>query len=111
VHIHDNRKLPDILGGARIVAEPTRTSVSVIALHQSIASVAAWPVKAPLTDDLVAAYVDDDVFPALLAMTLADDRIAFGATVDPVAPLIWSGWTTRPRSSTRIDAPRSLHLP
>ena len=57
--IQDNRKLPRILGGARrIFAEPTRTAVAVIALHQSITSLAAWPVQAPLTDDQVTAYVD-----------------------------------------------------
>jgi hypothetical protein len=71
--IQDNSKLPSILSGARrLFAEPTRTAVSVIALHQSITSLAAWPVKAPLTDDQVIAYVDQDIFPALLALTLAD---------------------------------------
>jgi hypothetical protein len=29
-------------------------------------------VKAPLTSDQVVAYVDQDVFPVLLALTLAD---------------------------------------
>lgn len=73
LEIQDNSKLPRILGGAkRIFAEPTRTAVSVIALHQSITSLAAWPVKAPLTDDQVMAYVDKDIFTALLALTLAD---------------------------------------
>jgi hypothetical protein len=73
LEIQDNSKLPSILGGAkRIFAEPTRTAVSVIALHQSITSLAAWPVQAPLTDDQVMAYVDKDIFPALLALTLAD---------------------------------------
>ena len=52
--------------------EPTRTAVVAIALHQSITSLAAWPVKAPRADDEVAAYVDDDVLPVLLALTLAD---------------------------------------
>ena len=73
LEIQDNSKLPSILGGAkRIFAEPTRTAVSVIALHQSITSLAAWPVQAPLTDDQVMAYVDKDIFTALLALTLAD---------------------------------------
>ena len=73
LEIQDNSKLPRILGGAkRIFAEPTRTAVSVIALHQSITSLAAWPVKAPLTNDQVMAYVDKDISPALLALTLAD---------------------------------------
>ena len=73
LEIHDNRKLPAILAGARrIFAEPTRTAVTVIALHQSITSLAAWPVKAPLTDDEVVAYVDRDVIPVLAALTLAD---------------------------------------
>jgi len=71
--IQDNSKLSRILGEAkRIFAEPTRTAVSVITLHQSITSLAAWPVKAPLTDDQVMAYVDEDIFTALLAMMLAD---------------------------------------
>ena len=71
--IGDHAKLPGILDGAqRIFAEPTRTAVVAIALHQSITSLAAWPVKAPLADDEVAAYVDDDVLPVLLALTLAD---------------------------------------
>ena len=48
--IQDNSKLPRILDGVkRIFAEPTRTAVSVITLHQSITSLAAWPVKAQLT--------------------------------------------------------------
>jgi hypothetical protein len=73
LHIQDNGKLPKILGGAkRIFAEPTRTAVSAIALHQSITALAAWPVQAPLTDDQVRAYVDKDIFPALLALMLAD---------------------------------------
>ena len=73
LQVQDNSKLPRILSGARrIFAEPTRTAVSVIALHQSITSLAAWPVKAPLTDDQVMAYVDKDIFPALLVLTLAD---------------------------------------
>ncbi len=71
--IHDNSKLPEILGGARrMFAEPTRTAVSVIALHQSITSLAAWPVKAPLTENEVTAYVDSDIVPVLAALTLAD---------------------------------------
>jgi hypothetical protein len=71
--IQDNSKLPRILDGVkRIFAEPTRTAVSVITLHQSITSLAAWPVKAPLTDDQVMAYVDEDIFTALLAMMLTD---------------------------------------
>ena len=71
--IQDNRQLPNILSGARrIFPEPTRTAVAAIALHQSITSVAAWPVKAPLTGDQVAAYVDTDVFVPLLALMLAD---------------------------------------
>jgi len=71
--IQDNSKLPRILGGAkRIFAEPTRTAVGVIALHQSITSLAAWPVKAPLTNDQVMAYVDKDISTALLALTLTD---------------------------------------
>jgi hypothetical protein len=73
LEIQDNSKLPSILSGAkRIFAEPTRTAVSAIALHQSITSLAAWPVQAPLTDDQVMAYVDQDIFTALLALTLAD---------------------------------------
>jgi hypothetical protein len=73
LQIQDNTKLPKILSGAkRIFAEPTRTAVGAIALHQSITSLAAWPVKAPLTDDQVMAYVDKDIFPALLVLTLAD---------------------------------------
>ena len=43
-----------------------------IALHQSITSLAAWPVKTPLTDEEVAAYVDDDIRPVLAVLTLAD---------------------------------------
>jgi hypothetical protein len=71
--IQDNRKLPRILGGARrIFAEPTRTAVAVIALHQSITSLAAWPVQAPLTDDQVTAYVDAALVGPLLTLTLAD---------------------------------------
>src|SRR5262249_5707703 len=71
--IQDNSKLPRVLDGVkRIFAEPRRTAVSVITLHQSITSLAAWPVKAPLTDDQVMAYVDEDIFTALLAMMLTD---------------------------------------
>jgi len=71
--IQDNSKLPRILDGVkRIFAEPTRTAVSVITLRQSITSLAAWPVKAPLTDDQGMAYVDEDIFTALLAMMLTD---------------------------------------
>jgi len=71
--IQDNRKLPGILGGARrIFAEPTRTAVAAIALHQSITSLAAWPVQAPLTDDQVTASVDAALVAPLLILTLAD---------------------------------------
>ncbi len=73
MQVQDNRKLPQILGGARrIFAEPTRTAVSAIALHQSITSLAAWPVRAPLTDDEIKASIDKDVLPVLLVLTLAD---------------------------------------
>lgn len=73
VDIQDNRKLPGILGGARrIFSEPTRTAVVTIALHQSITSLAAWPVQAPLTDDQITAYVDRHILAPLLALTLAD---------------------------------------
>jgi hypothetical protein len=73
MQVQDNSKLPQILGGVRrIFAEPTRTAVSAIALHQSITSLAAWPVKAPLTGDEIKASIDKDVFAALLVLTLAD---------------------------------------
>ena len=71
--IVDNAKLPAIDDGAkRIFDEPTRTAVMAIALHQSITSLAAWPVKAPLTDEQVMTYVDDDVYRVLLTLMLAD---------------------------------------
>jgi hypothetical protein len=41
-------------------------------MHQSITSLTAWPVKAPLTADEVTAYVDKDNFTPLLVMMLAD---------------------------------------
>lgn len=73
LEIQDNSKLSTILSGAkRIFAEPTRTAVGAIALHQSITTLAAWPVKAPLTSDQVMAYVDKDILPALLVLMLAD---------------------------------------
>jgi len=73
LQIQDNSKLSKILSGARrIFAEPTRTAVCAIALHQSITSLAAWPVKAPLTNDQVVAYVDKEILPALLVLMLAD---------------------------------------
>ncbi len=73
LEIHDNARLGEILdGAARIFPEPTRSAVGAIALHQSITSLAAWPVKAPLTDAQVAAYLDRDVLPVLAALTLAD---------------------------------------
>ena len=73
LEIQDNSKLSAILGGAkRIFAEPTRSAVSAITLHQSITSLAAWPVKAPLTDDQIKAYLDNELFPVLFALTLAD---------------------------------------
>jgi hypothetical protein len=73
LQIQANSKLSKILSGARrIFAEPTRTAVGAIALHQSITSLAAWPVKAPLTDDQVMAYVDNDIMRALLVLMLAD---------------------------------------
>ncbi len=49
--IQDNRKLPRILTGAwRLFAAPTLTAVAAIALHQSLTSLAAWPVQARLTN-------------------------------------------------------------
>ena len=64
MQVQDNSKLPQILGGVRrIFAEPTRTAVSAIALHQSITSLAAWPVKAPLTGDEIKAAIDKDGHP------------------------------------------------
>lgn len=73
LEIQDNSKLPEILEGTkRIFAEPTRSAVSAITLHQSITSLAAWPVKAPLTDDQIMAYVDKEIFPILFTLTLAD---------------------------------------
>ena len=73
LQVQDNSKLPGILGGAkRIFAEPTRSAVSAITLHQSITSLAAWPAKAPLTDDQIKAYLDKEIFPILFTLTLAD---------------------------------------
>lgn len=71
--IHDNTKLPQIMAGAsRIFADPTLTAVKAITLHQSITSLASWPVAAPIARTEAAAYVDPDLYPALLALTLAD---------------------------------------
>ena len=73
LEIQDNSKLPRILGGAKqIFVEPTRSAVGAIALHQSITTLAAWPVKAPLTDEEVVTYVDMEIYPVLLTLTLAD---------------------------------------
>ena len=73
LELMDNAKLPAILAGiGRNFAEPTRTAVAAIALHQSITSLAAWPVKTPLTDEQVATYVDEEVRPVLAVLTLAD---------------------------------------
>jgi hypothetical protein len=59
--IQDNSKLPRIFDGTKLIlATPTREAVDAIAPHQSITSVAAWPVKAPLTKDEVLAYVEEN---------------------------------------------------
>ena len=71
--IQDNSKLPEIMAGAKqLFPEPTRSAVAAIALHQSITSLAAWPVAAPMSREQIAAYIDGDLHPALLALTLAD---------------------------------------
>lgn len=71
--IQDNSKLPQILTGAsRIFTGPTLTAVKAITLHQSITSLAAWPVAAPISRAEAAAHVDSSLYPALLALTLAD---------------------------------------
>ena len=46
--------------------------VIAIALHLSITSLRAWPVKSPLTDEEISKYVDDDVRPVLAVLMLAD---------------------------------------
>ncbi len=71
--IHDNAKLPEIMAGAaRLFTGPTLTVVKAITLHQSITSLAAWPVAAPIAQAEAARYVDRPLYPALLALTLAD---------------------------------------
>ncbi len=73
LELMDNDRLPAILAGIdRSFAEPTRAAVAAIALHQSITSLAAWPVKTPLTDEQVATHVDEEVRPVLAVLTLAD---------------------------------------
>lgn len=71
--IQDNNKLPSILADARqLFAEPTLTAVAVIALHQSVTSLAAWPVAAPLSREQVRSSITPAMLPALRALTLAD---------------------------------------
>jgi hypothetical protein len=105
IQVQDNSKLPLILGGVRrIFAEPTRTAVSAIALHQSITSLAAWPVKAPLTGDEIKASIDKDVFAALLVLTLADSggwNLFDRSTLDSMYKETREVFGKLPRSFTR----------
>lgn len=71
--IQDNARLPGILAGiARLFPEPSRTLVTAIALHQSITSLAAWPVASPMTREDTAAALYPELMEPLLALTLAD---------------------------------------
>ena len=105
MQVQDNSKLPQILSGVgRIFAEPTRTAVSAIALHQSITSLAAWPVKAPLTGDEIKASIDKDVFAALLVLTLADSggwNLFDRSTLDSMYKETREVFGKLPRSFTR----------
>ena len=105
MQVQDNSKLPQILGGVRrIFAEPTRKAVSAIALHQSITSLAAWPVKAPLTGDEIKASIDKDVFAALLVLTLADSggwNLFDRSTLDSMYKETREVFSKLPRSFTR----------
>jgi len=71
--VQDNTELPAIMAGAASLFKgPTLTAVKAITLHQSITSLAAWPVAAPISRAEAARYVDAELHPALLALTLAD---------------------------------------
>lgn len=71
--VQDNSELPDILAEAsRLFEGRTLVAVKAITLHQSITTLAAWPVAAPLSRAEVTRYVDEPLYPALLALTLAD---------------------------------------
>lgn len=73
--IHDNRKLPGIIEGIDNMFERNSSAsiiVKSILFHQSLNLLIQWPDAAPLTDQEVKQYIDDDLLAALGLLVKAD---------------------------------------
>ena len=73
--IHDNRKLPGIIEGIDLMFERDSSAsiiVKSILFHQSLNLLVQWPDAAPLTDQEVKQYIDDDLLTVLGLLVKAD---------------------------------------
>jgi hypothetical protein len=72
-YVQDNRRLPEILGGAdRLYGPDAAVVLKAIALHLSVTVVAEWPARTPLTRSEEARWIDGPLAEVLLATMLAD---------------------------------------
>src|SRR5215216_3053802 len=77
VPIPDNQKLPEILAGMDQLYgkdTPATLIIKTALLHISLPVDAMYPTPAPLTEDEIRAYIDDQLFPLLRVMMLADNE-------------------------------------
>jgi hypothetical protein len=72
----DNSKLPEIISEIdNMFGEHTPAALIVkgVLLHQSVNVVKDWPQPAPLTDEEIRLYINQDIAPLLKVMHLADN--------------------------------------
>jgi hypothetical protein len=89
----DNQKLPEILAGMSQLFGSHTAAILIlkaVLLHISLPVDAMYPTPAPLTEAEIRAYVDDDLFPLLRVMMLADNEG-------------WSMFHPETRTRQRID--------
>lgn len=74
--IQDNHKLPQILNGIDQMFgnnTPATLIIKTILFHLSV-NMQLWPPAAPLTDEEVGSYFDDELVPMLRVMNLGDSE-------------------------------------
>lgn len=75
--IQDNAKLPEILSGIERmfgIDTPTALIVKCVLFHMSINVVSDWPQAAPLTEEEIKRYIQNNLEPLLKVMMLADNE-------------------------------------
>ena len=73
--IHDNGKLPEITDGIEKIFKRNSSAskiVTSILLHQSLNFLKQWPDAAPITDQEIKRYIDDNLLRALGPLVKAD---------------------------------------